>query len=100
MSEETKNVQPAAADNSKAAANNAKKQANKNKKPNAFVRFFRWIGRKGKEIFSELKKVTWPTFPKVVKQTGVVLGVILVFLIFVTAVDLGLQELLKLVTNS
>lgn len=100
MSEETKNVQPAAADNSKAAANNAKKQANKNKKPSAFVRFFRWIGRKGKEIFSELKKVTWPTFPKVVKQTGVVLGVILVFLIFVTAVDLGLQELLKLVTNS
>ena len=93
MSEETKNVQPAAADN-------AKKQANKNKKPNAFVRFFRWIGRKRKEIFSELKKVTWPTFPKVVKQTGVVLGVILVFLIFVTAVDLGLQELLKLVTNS
>ncbi len=100
MSEETKNVQPAAADNSKAAENNAKKQANKNKKPNAFVRFFRWIGRKCKEIFSELKKVTWPTFPKVVKQTGVVLGVILVFLIFVTAVDLGLQELLKLVTNS
>lgn len=93
MSEETKNVQPAAADN-------AKKQANKNKKPNAFVRFFKGIGKKCKEVFSELKKVTWPSFPKVVKQTGVVLGVILVFLIFVTAADLGLQELLKLVTNN
>lgn len=93
MSEESKNVQPAAADN-------AKKQANKNKKPNAFVRFFKGIGKKCKEVFSELKKVTWPTFPKVVKQTGVVLGVILVFLIFVTAADLGLQELLKLVTNN
>lgn len=93
MSEETKNVQPAAAEN-------VKKQNNKNKKPNAFVRFFKGIGKKFKEIFSELKKVTWPTFPKVVKQTGVVLGVILVFLIFITAADYGFQWLLKLVTNS
>lgn len=33
-----------------------------------------------KEVFSELKKVTWPTFPKVIKNTGVVLAVVLVFL--------------------
>ena len=30
-----------------------------------------------KELFSELKKVTWPTFPQVVKQTGIVLFVTL-----------------------
>ena len=41
------------------------------KKPNVFVR----MGRKIKEVFSELKRVTWPSFGKVVKATGVVLVV-------------------------
>ena len=40
------------------------KKAKKDKKPNIFVR----TGRKIKEAFSELKNVSWPTFPKVVKQ--------------------------------
>lgn len=71
-------------------------KSNKNKKPNAFVRFFRSIGRKAKEIWSELKNVTWPKMPKVVKQTGVVLGVILVFLILITAIDAGLGGLYRL----
>ena len=35
------------------------------KKPNIFVR----MGRKLKEVFSELKKVSWPSFGKVVKHT-------------------------------
>ena len=47
------------------------------KKPNIFVR----MGRKLKEVFSELKKVTWPTFGKVVKATGVVLVVVVIFLV-------------------
>lgn len=72
-----------------------KKGKNPNKKPNVFVRF----GRKCKEVFSELKKVTWPTFAKVVAQTGVVIGVVLVFLVLITAIDAGLSELLKLLTN-
>ncbi|MBE5764577.1 MAG: preprotein translocase subunit SecE [Clostridiales bacterium] len=75
-----------------------KKVENKNKKPSKFVAFFKKIGRKFKEVFSELKKVTWPDFAKVVKQTGVVLGVVLLFLVFVTLFDAGLQALLKLVT--
>ena len=37
-----------------------KVQQDKNKKPNWFVR----QGRKIKETFSELKRVTWPTFGK------------------------------------
>lgn len=69
----------------------------KAKKPNGFVRFFKNIGKKIKETFSELKKVTWPDFPKVVKQTGVVLGVVLAFLVLVTVIDFGFQELLKLI---
>lgn len=72
----------------------AKKQE-ATKKPNIFVRF----GRKMKEIFSELKRVTWPTFPKVVKATCVVLVVVLVFTVVVTGINQGLQALLNLVTG-
>ncbi len=65
------------------------------KKPNIFVR----MGRKLKETFSELKRVTWPTFPKVVKNTCVVLVVVLVFLVIVTGINSGLQALLELITG-
>ena len=73
----------------------AQKNDNKDKKPNIFVR----MGRKLKETFSELKRVTWPSFPKVVKSTCVVMVVVLVFLVVVTAINFGLQELLKVITD-
>ncbi len=71
--------------------------ANKNeaKKPNIFVR----MGKKLKETFSELKRVTWPTFPKVVKSTCVVLGVVVVFLLVVTGINQLFQFLLELLTG-
>ena len=72
----------------------AKKQ-DKNKKPNFFVR----MGRKLKETFSELKRVTWPSFGKAVKATGVVLVIVLIFTIAVTGVNYGFSELLKLMTQ-
>ncbi len=67
----------------------------KDKKPNFFVS----MGKKIKEVFSELKRVTWPTFPKVVKSTCVALGVVLLFLIVVSGINFGLQALLDLVTG-
>ena len=73
----------------------AQKNDNKVKKPNIFGR----MGRKIKETFSELKRVTWPTFPKVVKATCVVLVVVVIFTVVVTAINYGLQELLNVVTN-
>ena len=73
----------------------AQKTDNKAKKPNIFVR----MGRKLKETFSELKRVTWPTFPKVVKATCVVLVVVIAFTIVATAINYGLQELLGLITS-
>ena len=65
------------------------------KKPNIFVR----MGRKIKEVFSELKKVTWPTFGKVIKSTGAVLAVVIVFLIVFTGINYGLSKLLELITG-
>lgn len=73
----------------------AKQVGKDEKKPNFFVR----MGKKLKETFSELKRVTWPTFPKVVKSTCVVLVVVLVFLVVLTGINYGLQELLKLITE-
>lgn len=71
----------------------AKKAAKKNGRPG----FFKRLGLKIKDTFSEIKRVSWPNFPKVVKKTGVVLVVVLAFLVVITAFDSGLLELLKLV---
>lgn len=66
------------------ASNEAKKQDKKkkakNKKPNK-------IAKALKETNSELKKVSWPKFSTVVKQTGVVLLVAAVFLLVVFGLD-------------
>ncbi len=72
---------------------NLKKSKKKSDKPG----FFKRLGGKIKDIFSELKKVTWPSFSKVVKNTGVVLVIVLVFLVVITAFDFGLGQLLNLV---
>ena len=72
------------------------KKSKKDKKPGFFAR----LGRKMKDVFSELKKVSWPTFAKVLKETGIVLAVVLVFLVVITAFDVGLDTLLKLITGN
>ena len=58
------------------------------KKPNIFRR----MGKGIKEIISELKKVTWPTFAKVIAETGIVLVVVLFFFLII----LGFDSLLTL----
>ncbi|MBR2384183.1 MAG: preprotein translocase subunit SecE [Clostridia bacterium] len=72
------------------------KKVVKNKKPNIFKRM--WV--KIKEVFSELKKVTWPTFSTVLKQLGCVLGIVLVVLVIIMAMDFGLQKLLVLMRGN
>lgn len=52
-----------------------------------------------KETFSELKKVTWPSFSTVVKQTGIVLVVVLIFLVVLMCFDQLLGWLYKLLVK-
>ena len=40
-----------------------------------------------REVKSELKKVIWPTFPKVVKNTGIVLVAIIISSLVIFAFD-------------
>lgn len=76
------------------AETQAAAKKNAAKKPNIFKRMW----RKTKEVFSELKKVTWPTFSNTLKQLGVVIAVVLVFLVLITGVDSLLGWLVSLVT--
>ena len=66
----------------------------KNKKPS----WFRRVGAKIKETFSELKRVTWPKCSTVVTTTGVVLVIVAAFLAIVTGIDALLGWLLGLIS--
>ena len=59
------------------------KDKNKGKKRKEPGKVRRWF----KDFFSELKKVTWPSFAQVLKQTGTVLLVTVCFLLVVLAFD-------------
>ncbi len=52
-----------------------------------------------KETFAELKKVTWPSFGKTMKQTGMVLSVVLVFGVVVFGFDLLISYIIKLLSS-
>ncbi len=75
------------------ADNNPKKNASAKAKPK------RSVGRWFKERFSELKKVSWPTFPEVMKTLGIVLLVVLAFFVVFFLFDLALGELYKLLVT-
>ena len=62
----------------KDVAKNKKKKTNK--EPNKVVKALKNTG-------NELKKVTWPKFKDVVKQTGVVLTVVVVFALVLFGLD-------------
>ena len=68
----------------------------KNKKPS----WFRRVGAKIKETFSELKRVSWPKLPTVFKTTGVVLVVVAAFLAVITGIDSVFAWLFEILTGA
>ena len=61
--------------------------AEASKKPNAFVRFFKRIGKFFRELRSELKKVAGPTKSQMVNNTLIVLLCVLAVGLFVWIFD-------------
>ncbi len=61
------------------------------KKQNVFQRMWKYI----KEVKAELKKVVWPTFAKVRKDTTVVIVSIIVVGLFIALLDYAFGGLLK-----
>ena len=77
--------------NKKALAKNKDaKKAQKEQKPKR---------NRAKETVSELKKVTWPTFGTVLKNTGMVLAVVLIFGLVIFGIDSLLSWIIKLIMN-
>lgn len=54
---------------------------------------------RAKETIGELKKVTWPSFSKTMKQTGMVLSLVLVFMVVVLGIDLLVSYLINLLSS-
>jgi preprotein translocase SecE subunit len=75
-------------ENKKAIAKNKKQQKKAAKQPRK---------SKVKETVSELKKVTWPSFGTVVKNTGMVLAVIVIIGLVVLGFDSLLSWLISLI---
>ncbi len=68
------------------------------KKANIFVRIGRAIARYFKDLKGECKKITWPTFPNVVKNTLIVIAVCLIVGVGIWVVDWLLSLLIGLVS--
>lgn len=77
------------------AANTKPANKPKNDKPKKKRSLGRWF----KEVFSELKKVSWPTFAKTLTQLGVVIVVVLFFLLVLMGMDALLSWLYKLLVK-
>ena len=67
-----------------------------NKKPAVGAK----MRRAFKDMFTELKKVTWPTAKKTASMFGIVIVVVLFFLIIISAFDYGIMQLIKLLMNA
>lgn len=92
---ETVTIAKDESENTKKVENVSKKQQ-KNKDKKKKDKQPSKLGKKVKETTSELKKVTWPTFPSVVKKTGVVLAVVLIFAVVLFGMDRLLSWLFSL----
>ena len=76
----------------------------KTKKPNfftrfgrGFVRFFARIGNAFKNMWHELRKVTWPTREKLVNYTVIVVLFMLFMMVIVGLLDTGASKLVNLI---
>ncbi|MBQ7546105.1 MAG: preprotein translocase subunit SecE [Clostridia bacterium] len=83
-----------------AAAEKVKAKKPKSDKPNIFVRAWKAIVRFFKDLRGETKKIVWPDGKTVLKSTGVVLAVVVVFTIVIWLIDLGLSKSIDLVSDA
>ena len=75
---------------------------NKNAKPGFGTRvsnFFKGIGKSFKNMFHELKKVTWPTKKELINYSVVVFVFIIVMGIIIGVIDIGAGALVDLIVS-
>ena len=64
-----------------------------------FARLGKGIGRKFKEMYFELKKVTWPTKKDMINYSIVVLVFIVIMGVIIGVIDLGAGKLVELLVS-
>ena len=64
-----------------------------------FVNLVKGIGRKFKEMYFELKKVTWPTKKDMINYSIVVLVFIVIMGVIIGVIDLGAGKLVELLVS-
>ena len=69
----------------------SKKKAGKSGGPNIFVRMGKAIAKFFKDLKGETKKIVWPSAKSVLKNTGIVIAVVLIIGIGIWVVDWGLS---------
>lgn len=75
-------------DTEKTSDKKVDKKADKKEKPKKAKKEKKGgVGKMLKESISEIKKVNWPTFGKVVKQTGMVITVVAVCTLLLFGID-------------
>ncbi|MEF9878615.1 MAG: preprotein translocase subunit SecE [Clostridia bacterium] len=81
-----------------------KKAVSKAKKPNffvrfghGFVRFFAKIGNAFKNMWHELRKVTWPTREKLTHHAVIVVLFMLFMMVMIGLLDTGASKLVNLI---
>lgn len=81
-----------------------KKAVSKNTKPNFFVRFGRGcvnlvkrIGAAFKNMWRELRKVTWPSREKLINYSVIVVVFIAFMMVIIGLLDLGASQLVNLI---
>ena len=84
----------------KAAENTTNKNTAKQpEQGNRFTNFFKGIGRSFKNMFHELKKVSWPTRKDLINYSVVVFVFMIVMGVIIGVFDLGAGALIKLITG-
>ncbi len=78
------------------ASKNAKAEKNSKNKKNS-AKSAKPKRNRAKETVSELKKVSWPTFGTVIKNTGMVLAVVLIFGVVIFGIDSFFSWIIKLI---
>ena len=76
-----------------------KKSAKNDGKPNVFVRAAKAVAKFFKDLKGENKKIVWPSAKTVLKNTGIVLAVVLIVGMAIWLVDFGLGQLLNWILN-
>ena len=80
----------------------AKAEAAKNTKPGfaqRFVDFFKGIGRSFKNMFHELKKVSWPSKKDLINYSVVVFVFMIIMGVIIGLFDVGAGALINLITG-